>query len=172
VTGATVHLVTGSTGAGKTTFSRELTERAGAVRFSIDEWMTALFWADAYQPLDPAWVMVRVERCYAQIWTAALAVAKRGVAVVLDLGLTTRESRVRFADLAREAGLPVQLHFVDVPADERWRRVEVRNEDIGEGAQLRFAITREMFDYVEGLWEAPDDAEMALLNGVRVGAAA
>jgi len=38
-----IHLVCGSTGAGKTTYARALSERIGAVRFSIDEWMTALF---------------------------------------------------------------------------------------------------------------------------------
>ena len=39
-----IHLICGSTGAGKTTYALELAERIGAVRFSIDEWMTALFW--------------------------------------------------------------------------------------------------------------------------------
>lgn len=61
----------------------------------------------------------------------------------------------------------MQLHFVDVPADERWRRVEMRNARKGETYQLGFDVTREMFDFVEGLWESPTDEEMAAYHGVR-----
>jgi antitoxin VapB len=62
-----VHLICGSTGAGKTTYALQLSDRVGAVRFSIDEWMAALFWMDTPQSLDPAWSMERVERCLTQI---------------------------------------------------------------------------------------------------------
>lgn len=69
---------------------------------------------------------------------------------------------VHFAALARDAGLQPQLHFVDVPADERWRRVEARNA-AGTG-DLNFAISRAMFDYVASMWEAPEAAEMAAVR--------
>ena len=75
--------------------------------------------------------------------------------------------RGRWSELAGKAGLSVQLHFIDVPADERWRRVETRNAQKGETYQLSFDVTREMFDFVEGLWEPPTDAEMLAYNGVR-----
>ena len=39
-------LVVGCTGAGKTTYARQLAAELGAVRFSIDEWMMALFGPD------------------------------------------------------------------------------------------------------------------------------
>ena len=42
-----IYLICGSTGAGKTTYAIQLTAKVGAVRFSIDEWMKALFWMDA-----------------------------------------------------------------------------------------------------------------------------
>ena len=38
-----IYLICGSTGAGKTTYAIRLSETVGAVRFSIDEWMAALF---------------------------------------------------------------------------------------------------------------------------------
>ena len=162
-----VHLICGSTGAGKTTYSLRLSDRLGAVRFSIDEWMAALFWMDTPQPLDPAWSMERVERCLTQIWTVVLQIAARNVPCVLDIGFGQRQSRTRFAELATGAGLSVQLHFIDVPAQERWRRVEARNAQKGETYQLGFDVTREMFDFVESLWEPPTDAEMLAYNGVR-----
>lgn len=132
MSGHQMHFVCGGTGAGKTTYALQLSERLGAVRFSIDEWMAALFWMDAPQPLNAAWSMERVERCSAQIWRTAVKVASRGVACVLDLGFASAEQRTRFAQLAREANLSVQLHFLDVSVAERWRRVEERNAGKGD----------------------------------------
>jgi len=161
-----IHLICGSTGAGKTTYARALSRRIGAVHFSIDEWMAALFWMDNPNPADPAWAIERVERCMVQIWAVVRQVATRGVPCILDFGFGTTELRARFANLAREAGLPVQLHVLDIPAEERWRRVQQRNAD-GSG-QLAFAITREMFDFVETMWQVPSQAEMAAMNAVIV----
>ena len=163
-----VHLICGSTGAGKTTYALRLSDRLGAVRFSIDEWMAALFWMDTPQPLEPAWSMERVERCFMQSWAVALQIMARNVPCVFDFGFGQARSRARFAELAKDAGLSVQLHLIDVAAEERWRRVAARNAQKGETYQLGFDVTREMFDFVEGLWEPPTEAEMLAYNGVRI----
>ena len=146
----------------------QLSDRLGAVRFSIDEWMTTLFWMDTPQPLDLSWSMTRVERCYTQMWATALQVSRLGIPSVLDLGFSSLANRKRYAEMARDAGLKVQLHFLDVPAEERWRRVTIRNIGEGKTSQLTFAITREMFDQVDGLWEPPNDDEMLACDGIRI----
>jgi predicted kinase len=163
-----VHLVCGSTGAGKTTYAKALAEEVGGVVFSIDQWMVALFWMDSSTPIDPAWAMARVQRCYDQIWAVAAQLARRGTPAVLDLGFSKEADRRRFAELAAGEGLAVQLHFLDIPTEERWRRVGQRNTEKAETYQLPFDVTREMFDYVEGLWEPPSDAEMADRDGRRI----
>jgi predicted kinase len=163
-----VHLICGSTGAGKTTYARQLAERIGAVRFSIDEWMTTLFWMDTPNPLQAAWSMERVERCYSQIWTVAPQVAAQRVPCVLDLGFTQANSRARFVALAGEAGFSVQLHLLHLPVEERWRRVQARNGKRDDAYQLPFDVTREMFDFVETLWEPPTQEEMATCDGIQV----
>jgi predicted kinase len=162
-----IHLVCGSTGAGKTTYALELSERIAGVRFSIDEWMTRLFWMDSPTPISPEWSTERVERCLTQIWATAVGVAARGVPCVLDVGLSQASMRARFATLAHEQGWSVQLHFLDVPAAERWRRVQARNAGKGKAHRLPFEISREMFDFVESLWEPPTGLELSALNGVR-----
>jgi predicted kinase len=166
--GHLIHLMCGSTGAGKSTYSRRLSERIGGVIFSIDQWMATLFWMDTPKPLQVTWSMERVERCLAQIWTVASQVAARGTPCILDIGFGTGRSRERIHRLADEAGLSVQLHVLDVPVEERWRRVEARNAEKGASYDLPFAITREMFDFVETTWEPPTDREMADYNGIRV----
>ncbi len=166
----TVHLLCGPTGAGKTTYARELADAEGAVRFSIDEWMSALFWMDAGHPFEPAWAMERVRRSAALIWRTARDVCLQGTACVLEIGLTKAETRERYAALAREAGLPVRLHLVAAPVEVRWERVQARNAEAGAAGQLPFELTREMFDFVETMWETPTDAELAASDGVRAGA--
>ena len=163
-----IHLICGSTGAGKTTYARRLADDIGGVLFSIDAWMTTLYWMDSPQPLDPAWSLERVDRCNAQIWQTAAEVAGRGVPCILDLGFSAAEQRKRFRGLAEAAGLSARLHYLDVDADERWRRVEARNRAGPDENQLTFAVTREMFDFVETLFEPPSDDEMRAAESVRV----
>jgi len=161
------HLVCGSTGAGKTTYAMALADRLGGVRFSIDEWMTTLFGKDVPQPLDFSWMMERIGRCEAQIGQIAIQCGNRGAPVVLDLGFTTADHRARLASVARNAGFSASLHFLDVPADVRWSRVEARNQHKGETFALE--VTRPMFDFIESIWQPPGQTEMTDLNGIRIG---
>lgn len=160
-----IHLVAGSTGAGKTTFAIKLAAQEKALRLSIDEWMVTLFEPDQPAEIRFEWMMERVNRCEAQMWEVALQAGALGQPIVVDCGLTSEAHREKWARLATEAGLPVQLHFLDVDAEERWRRVQERNDTLGPTYRLH--VTREMFDFVETLWEPPGDAELARLNGVR-----
>ncbi len=79
-----IHLICGSTGAGKTTYALRLSDRLKATRFSIDEWMATLFWMDTPQPLNPAWSLERVERCLAQMAGGDAADRAQNVPCVLD----------------------------------------------------------------------------------------
>jgi predicted kinase len=166
-TAPTVHLVAGSTGAGKTTFSIRLAEQERALRLSIDEWMTTLFGPDQPTPIEFSWMMDRINRCETLMWATALEAARRGIGCVIDCGLTRAAHRQKFGDLAREAGLPVVLHWLDVDVEERWRRVERRNTERGE--TFRLEVTRPMFDFIEQMWEPPTAEEMAALGGKRHG---
>ena len=163
---ATLHLLAGSTGAGKTTHALALVRQLGAMHFSIDDWMVKLFRPDAPQPPQWPWIAERVGRCERHIEEMALGLGRLGVSSVLDTGLLRADKRRALADAARTAGLGVKLHFIDVPADERWRRVTARNEQQGE--TYRVTVTRPMFDFIETIWQAPDAAEMTDLDGVRV----
>jgi len=161
--GALVHIVTGGTGAGKTTYARALADRLAGVRFSIDEWMTRLFWMDSPQPLQFDWTMDRIGRCEAQIREQLRQLASRNVAGILDLGFTKAAHRAAFADFAAEIGTAAVLHWVDISADERWRRVSGRNTERGETFAME--VDRGMFDFMEGEWEAPTAEELAAMHG-------
>jgi len=152
------HIVTGSTGAGKSTFARELAKRVSGVYFSIDEWMTALYWMDSPEKNDFPWAMERIARCEEQIAAVAISLAATGVDAVLDLGFTLREHRERWLKRSQAEGIAVELHVLDVPAETRWQRVCERNRG---GETFSFEVTREMFDFMEARWELPLTEERA-----------
>ena len=161
-----IHLVCGSTGAGKTTYAGKLARQLDAMHLSIDDWMVGLFGPDKPERPNWQWIDERVTRCERQIVTTALQLGHLGVPSVLDLGLQRADRRQRVAAPALAAGLAAHLHFLDIDAGERWRRVEGRNHERGE--TFRLEVTRPMFDFIETIWQPPDADEMAALNGVRM----
>jgi predicted kinase len=159
-----VHLVCGSTGAGKTTYSIKLAAEKNALRFSIDPWMQTLFWKDAPKTPDVNWALERVARCEEMIWSMCLQVKDLHLDVVLDLGFSKKEQRELFYVLAHKAGLPTNLHYLDVPRDTRLKRVLDRNKQKNE--TYSFEVNQAMFDYMETVFEAPGAEELALGRAV------
>lgn len=163
---ADIYLVCGATGAGKSTYSDELARSVDGVRFSIDEWMERLHNADKPDELLFEWFYERVQRNCAQMRDVAERLVELNTPAIFDCGLTNRIERDIFVGWAEEHGYSVALHFRDVPEEIRWQRVQKRNAEQAETFQ--FEVTRDMFDFIESIWEAPSDEEMTRLSGVRI----
>ncbi len=155
---ATLNLIFGPIGAGKTTYALALARRENAVPFVLDDWGAQLFGPDVQGPLDFGWMLERLGRCQALIWSTATAVLAAGTPVVLDLGLMSRAHRERFRTMAQDAGLSVQWHFVDAPQEVRRARIAGRNETKGE--TFAREVPPEMFDMIEAVYEAPAPGEL------------
>lgn len=155
---ATLHAIFGPSGAGKTTYAHAFARREGAVVFILDEWMARLFAPDMPQPIEFEWMMERVGRCEAQIWSTAAGVLATGTPVILDLGLMRKADRERVRQVAEATGLPLQFHYVTAPADVRRARVAERN--VVRGENFAIEVTSDMFEFVEGIFEVPDAAEL------------
>ncbi len=50
-----------------------------------------------------------------------------------------------------------QIHYLDVPKDIRWMRVEKRN--LGESDTYQFEVPKEIFEFCETIFEPLDDEE-------------
>ncbi len=154
-----VHMITGLTGAGKSTYAEGLRKDLGGVRFSIDDWNARLFFMDRDPTSDFQWFYDRVQRSCHQMRDTAEQVLDTGVPVIFDCGFTDRAERTIFYDWASGHGEPVTLHFLDVDPETRWARVEQRNAEKGDTYALD--VTRGMFEFMETIWETPtaDEAE-------------
>ena len=155
---ATLHVIFGPSGAGKTTYANAFARREKAVAFILDEWMARLFAPDMPEPIEYEWMIQRVARCEAQIWSVAAGVLATGTPVILDIGLMRRADRDRVREIAEAAGLALQFHYVTASAEVRRARVAERN--VVRGENFAIEVTPEMFEFVEGVFETPDAAEL------------
>jgi len=155
---ATLHVIFGPSGAGKTTYAHTFARREKAVAFILDDWMAKLFGPDMPEPLEYDWMIERVQRCETQIWSTAAGVLATGTSVILDIGLMRKADRARVREIAEAAELPLQFHFVTASPEARRARVAERNIVRGEGFAIE--VTPELFDFIEGVYEAPEPQEL------------
>ena len=146
-------LTCGLPGAGKTTLARQLASDRSAVRLTKDEWLWALGSTPWHGPTQ--------ERIEHELWQLAQEILRLGLSVVLDFGLWTRIERDEMRSVARRIGVRVELHYLDVPADELWRRIDARNS---QQPWDSYPIRRADFDGWLPLFQAPDDGELALFD--------
>ena len=146
-------LTCGLPSSGKTTLARQLAADRSALRLTQDEWLTAL----GSSPWDE---QIR-EKVDHQLWNLAQEVLRLGMSVVLDFGLWARIERDEMRSAARGLGVGVELHYLDVPTDVLWRRIQARNS---QPPWDSYPIRRADLDGWLPLFQAPDAAELALFD--------
>ncbi len=143
-------LTCGLPGSGKTTLAVRLAAERDAVRLSKDEWL----WALGSSP----WDGVARERVEGELWRLAQGLLGLGVSVVLDFGLWARREREELRAAARELGVGVELHLLEAPIDELWRRIDARN---ATEPWSTAPIRRSDLAAWAAAFEAPDADELA-----------
>lgn len=161
-----VFLICGSTGSGKTTYSKELIKEHKAIYFSIDEYMKTLFWMDAPQPPTFDWAIDKVARCETLIWQQTKEATALGYSVVLDLGFSETTQRDKFYKLLKNTGISYAIHFLNIPSNVRWERIVKRNNALDETSIF---VSRETFDWMETYFQAPTDEELSKNDGIKLG---
>jgi predicted kinase len=69
-----------------------------------------------------------------------------------------RVDRARVREIAEGAELPIQWHFVTASPEVRRARVADRN--VVRGENFAIEVTPEHFEFIEGVFEAPDPEEL------------
>ncbi len=155
-----VLLLCGLTGAGKSHLARQLEASLPALRFTVDEWMIALFGEHLPRPVHDE----RFATLEALTWDTARRTLALGVHVVLDYGFWRRATRQRTAALALEAGATPLVVHLDVPLGELERRLAARNATLPSGT---YTITPAMLAAFAARFEPPSEDEGIAL--VRLG---
>ena len=146
-------LTCGLPGVGKTKLARQLAADRSALRLTKDEWLTALG--------SSPWDEPTREKVEHELWNLAQEILRLGVSVVLDFGLWARIERDEMRSAARGLGVGVELHYLDVPTDVLWRRIQARNS---QPPWDSYPIRRADLDGWLLLFQAPDAAELALFD--------
>ncbi len=166
---ATVHLIEGPVGAGKSTYAQLLGLQLRSTPLILDTWFQRLYEPDKPDRADPAfwpWYAARKARCIDQIWDVTLGLLCHQEAAILELGLLQSAKRMAFADQCRAAGVTLCVHILNVPTEERWRRVEARNT--AQDGTFVMHVTRPVFDMASAVWDPPTEAEMRQINTILV----
>ena len=148
---ATLHLLCGLPGSGKTTLAKELEKQHAALRLTSDEWMERIV-GDGFNDEKKD----VIEQIQAEV---ARRVLELGLDVILDFGVWSRKERDALRAEAKAVGARTKLYFLDVPYEELLGRLEKRNAGLPPHT---FHITKEHMDGWREYFEAPTPEELAL----------
>lgn len=148
---ATLIIVCGLPGAGKTVHARRLEEEREGLRLCPDEWMQALginLWEED--------VRARIEALQWQLGQRLLAL---GGTVIIEWGTWARVEREALRQGAQALGAAVELHVLSAPPEVLFERIQQRQlEDP--------PVTREQVEQWAQIFQPPDAEEKALYDRV------
>lgn len=152
---ATLILICGLPGSGKTTVAKQLEVSRSALRFCPDEWIASIL-ADVTDTVE-------LDRLRTPVESVQWEVAKRslvlGINVILENGFWSREERLRYRAEAEALGARVELIYLHVDRDELLRRLSKRNEDLPPGT---FFVREDQLDLWLSWFEPPMADEIDL----------
>lgn len=151
MTTATMTLLIGLPGAGKTTVAKRLEVERSAIRLTPDEWMGPLF--DANEHDGKRWVLESE-----LLWGVAARALTLGVDAILDYGCWSPGERELFRTRTQDLGARAELVVLDPPLDVLWERVNARNSSAPTGT---FHITRSELESYSARFQRPTPAELA-----------
>ena len=150
---ATLFLMCGLPGSGKTTLAKRIERERDALRLTPDEWIAGLYGTQLTPPaLD--WCRDPVESVQ---WEVAERALRLGVNVILDFGFWSRAEREEFRARAAALGAGSEVHFLDVPRAELSSRIAARNTDPPPGT---FRVTDAQLDAWWKVFEPPTADEL------------
>ena len=120
---ATLILICGLPGSGKTTRARQLELERSALRLTPDEWIRPLYGANP----TPAVLDAARDPVEGLMWRVAARALALDVNVILDFGFWSQSEREEFRGRAAALGAGSEVCFLDVPLEDLLQRLASRN---------------------------------------------
>lgn len=150
----TLHLMVGLPCSGKTTYAKQLAAKEQAMLFSPDVWQRRLFGGVYRADADLDTVHTNIELI---MWDVAAQVLSRGISVILDFGFWSRKEREEFRNRAKGLSVCFQIHYMDVPKEELFRRLRQRNANKSRDS---IVFSPESLEEWYDQFEVPVEAEL------------
>jgi predicted kinase len=150
---ATLHLICGLPGAGKTTLAMKLERSLPALRLTPDEWITQILGPRPPRPqLDAA-----RDPFEALQWQVAARALELGLDVILDFGFWSRAEREDYRARASSLGAGSRVHLVEASEKELLARLATRAV---EQTRNTFDVTPDDLRSWSSVFERPDTEEL------------
>lgn len=150
------HVIIGFIGSGKTTFAKKLEKETGALRFTKDEWVIAIFGHDptivGFKEYDN-----RITKLTREV---ALSYLKAGNDIIIDEGFWVRSQRDEIRQKIEKAGGKVQFYYVKNTHETMKQRISKRNQKPTADA---FVISQAMYDGYKKYFEEPSPKEKCII---------
>ncbi len=158
-----IYTVFGNIGSGKSTIAMELAALTSGIVINSDSVRKKLVGLDIFDNAtakigEGIYTTEMTSKVYATMKEKALAIAQRGIPVILDGTFYSKELRREFYQFFKDRGFDVHLIFADCSEDELVRRIEKRQRD----ASISDA-TVEIFIQLKDRYEKPGDDERCVI---------
>ena len=150
---ATLHLMVGLPCSGKTTKAKILEKEYNAIVLTLDKWHIKLFGNDTMEKTHDIRHKI-IEEMMLEIAERLLIL---GTSVILDFGFWGKEERMYLRNKAKEIGVNFKIHFMDVPKEELYKRLDKRNNELPAGT---FEIPKEKMDEYMEIFQRPEREEL------------
>ena len=147
---ATLHVVSGKAGSGKTTLARRLGRELPAIVICEDEWLSKV--APGVSSL--ADYVRSSAQCRSVIEPLTSDLLRLGTSVVFDFAGNTVRDRQWAVAIARRAAADVIVHYLPADEDSCKARIHQRNETKPEGVYFGH-VTDDLFDAVTRYFQEP-----------------
>ena len=126
-TTSTLHLICGLPGSGKTTLSKNIESKTGAVRFTPDEWIKDI-WKEMAE-IEGNTYRDQIEQLQ---WMIGKQILKSGTDIIIEWGTWGRGERDILRDEAHALGSKVKLYYLEISKDQLKERILQRNKQLGK----------------------------------------
>ena len=137
---------------GKTRLARDIETKQNAVRFTLDEWMIALY---DYTIFDGEYGRYAT-RVQEMVWETAVRILDLGTDIILDWSLWNPERRSKWIDRAKAAGADYKLYYLNIPQSVLQQRLAERNLNLPPGAH---PIPADELDRFRAIFQPPTEDE-------------
>lgn len=133
-------------GSGKTTLALKIAKETGALFQTLDGTIK-----DSNEPIGDLKGYERLmPKALDRMYANALAALKSGRHVVFDVARWPW-----LMELADEADAKIEIYYFEISKEERWRRVQKRNQEKPEGV-YHWTMSKEEFDAQDPTRKLPD----------------